>query len=241
MFPAWAKPALVRVGILCVVIAVLLVGVKIVSSKMGQASEPARQQVSSDPEKAPLVAAVDPVVPAKQEVKASQPEARQDVSTVQPETKQEPKLPAKAGPEVGAKKEEPKAIPQPAPAENKLISLMEAITLGERAGKGEAVLAEKIGSGDKAAFNVDVVANGTKSRFNINATGKVIVEVPVPAKKGGGNQGKDRKKGTGDRPATEKKGTNERPAAEKGVNERERPVADKKGENKIGEREREDR
>jgi hypothetical protein len=212
MFPTWARPALVRVGILAGAIAAVLIGIKVVSSTMGQAREVSpRSQSDVDSEKPPVIAAVNPAPAPKQEAKLPQPETPAKQEPKATPVTQEPKTAPKAGPDVGLKKDEPKTAQEPTPTEPKLISLTQAIVLAERAGKGEAVLAEKVGAGDKAAFNVDVLAgNGAKSRFNVNATGKVIVEVAIPARKGPGNQGKDRKKGGGERPAEKKTGERER-------------------------------
>jgi hypothetical protein len=87
-------------------------------------------------------------------------------------------------------KQEGKAT-EPDTREPKLISLYEAVGLFEKTGKGEVVSAEKVGDGDKAIFNLDVVgAKGGKTRFHVNATGRVIVEVPPPPVKKGNKKGR---------------------------------------------------
>jgi hypothetical protein len=168
MIPSWTRPALIRVGILAVACVLILVGVRLVGGSIGQS--PPAPDIS---DKQPIIAAVAPETPVKQDSKA-------------------PPTPA---PVIGLKKEETKTGQDVPAKEPKMISLGEAVSLIEKTGKGEAVLAEKVGEGAKAQFNVDVLgANGAKSRFNVNATGKVVVEVPVPAKKGPTGTSTDRKK-----------------------------------------------
>ncbi|HZZ80018.1 MAG TPA: hypothetical protein VFE62_15975, partial [Gemmataceae bacterium] len=77
----------------------------------------------------------------------------------------------------------------------KLLTLYEAVGLFEKTGKGEVVSAERLGNGEKSTFNLDVLGANGKQRFNINATGKVIVEVPLIAKKGpSGKKGMSRER-----------------------------------------------
>lgn len=185
MLPSWTKPALLRVGILLAACVVILVGVKLVGGSLGKSAETPPQQPpapAGDISDKQIIAAIAPETPVKQAAKS---------------------LPNPT-PAIVLKKEETKTG-QDAPAkELKMISLGEAVSLVEKAGKGEPVLAEKVGEGAKAQFNVDVLGvNGAKSRFNVNATGKVIVEVPVATKKGPAGT-TDRKKSTREKGSPER-------------------------------------
>ena len=70
--------------------------------------------------------------------------------------------------------------------EVKPLSLTEAIGIAEKSSKGQAVKAERDGDGADARFKIDVIAkDGTRSRINLNATGKPIEgESPSAGKKG---------------------------------------------------------
>jgi hypothetical protein len=194
MIPSWTRPALIRVGILAVACVAILVGVRLVVGSLGQSAETPPPQPSAPAgdmsDKQPIIAAVAPETTVKQDTKA-------------------PPIPA---PVVGVKKEEIKTGQDVPAKEFKMISLGEAVSLIENAGKGEPVLAEKLGEGAKAQFNIDVLgANGAKCRFNVNATGKVIVEVPVATKKGpSGTTTTDRKKSNREKGSPERERERER-------------------------------
>jgi hypothetical protein len=86
-----------------------------------------------------------------------------------------------SGKPVGDAKPGEAAQDKPEPAstsdEPRPILLSEAVALVEKAGKGETVRAEKVGSGSAAQFNIDVVGkDGARTQFNVNATGKVVLE-----------------------------------------------------------------
>ena len=67
--------------------------------------------------------------------------------------------------------------------EVKPISLIEAITLAEKAGKGLASKAERKGEGSETQFKIDVVgSDGTKVKLTLNATGKVVESGEEPRK-----------------------------------------------------------
>src|SRR5262245_58985401 len=58
--------------------------------------------------------------------------------------------------------------------EAKPISLTEAINIAEKAGKGQAIKAERKGEGADTQFQVEVVGkDGARSRISLNAAGKV--------------------------------------------------------------------
>jgi hypothetical protein len=73
----------------------------------------------------------------------------------------------------------------------KVIDLHEAVSLVERAGKGEVLKAERSGTGAVTQFDVEVAGDKDKPRrFVVNATGKAIVEAFEPVqKKGKGKKG----------------------------------------------------
>ncbi len=96
----------------------------------------------------------------------------------QPPTDSPPKSNAEAEPNQPAKE-----TAAAEPAEPRTISLCEAINLLEKAGKGEVVKAEKTGEGTSAQFNLEVLGKDkARTAFNVNATGKVIVENTQPAR-----------------------------------------------------------
>src|SRR5262245_58436192 len=66
----------------------------------------------------------------------------------------------------------------------KPISLVEAIGIAEKAGKGQATKAERKGEGSETQFQVDVVGkDGEKTRISLSAAGKVV-ESGEPERKG---------------------------------------------------------
>lgn len=72
----------------------------------------------------------------------------------------------------------------------KPITLIEAITIAEKAGKGQATRAELKGEGAEAQFKVDVVGKeGGKLRFTLSIAGKVLESEEAPKGKG---KGKDK-------------------------------------------------
>jgi hypothetical protein len=73
----------------------------------------------------------------------------------------------------------------------KVITLHEAVSFVERAGKGDVLKAERSGSGAVTQFDVEVAGEKDKTRrFVVNATGKAIVEALEPVqKKGKGKKG----------------------------------------------------
>jgi uncharacterized membrane protein YkoI len=76
--------------------------------------------------------------------------------------------------------------------EVKPVSLIEAITSAEKAGKGQATKAERKGEGADAQFKVDVVlADGSRIRITLNAAGKVLENEPAPKGKGKGPEKKE--------------------------------------------------
>jgi len=80
-----------------------------------------------------------------------------------------------------------------ASGEGKSISLIEAISLVEKTGKGLVVKAERIGEGTSVQFNVDVLGTDrTQTHFNVNATGKVIVENTQSVKNSTGKKSGER-------------------------------------------------
>jgi hypothetical protein len=77
-----------------------------------------------------------------------------------------------------------KSLGQSGSKDVKLLSLNEAISLVEKAGKFAVVKGEKWGEGTITQFDLDVLGQkGEKTRLVVNATGKVIVEAVEPAKK----------------------------------------------------------
>jgi uncharacterized membrane protein YkoI len=79
----------------------------------------------------------------------------------------------------------------------KPISLVEAITIAEKAGKGQATRAEVKGQGAEAQFRVDLVTkDGTRTRMTLSAAGKVVES----------GEGPPAKEGKGQTPGNERKG-----------------------------------
>jgi uncharacterized membrane protein YkoI len=65
----------------------------------------------------------------------------------------------------------------------KPISLIEAITIAEKVGKGQATKAERKGEGAETQFKVDVVGiDGTKVKLTLSAAGKVVESGEEPRK-----------------------------------------------------------
>lgn len=72
----------------------------------------------------------------------------------------------------------------------KPITLIEAITIAEKAGKGQATRAELKGEGAEISFKVDVVGkDGNRLRLTLSAAGKVMESEEAPKGKG---KGKDK-------------------------------------------------
>jgi hypothetical protein len=100
-------------------------------------------------------------------------------------------------PEPKKKGETKKSAPK---SSAKTISLTEAIAIAEKAGKGQAVKAERKGEGEETQFKVEVVGKGgEKSKIELSASGerRDAKEQPKesPTKKPGKKPGKGKGKG----------------------------------------------
>jgi hypothetical protein len=166
MIPAWMRPILFRGTVAASVCVVVLGGVWLASQSWGQEADPiAQNQAPGDSAKKPSVADPDRGKLPKELTNARQTHADGPKDTLPRETM--------------------------GPPEAKLITLSAAIQMVELAGKGEVTKAEKVGDGDSAQFNVEVLAqNGTRKTLQVSATGRVILETTLPPKKGIGKKGK---------------------------------------------------
>jgi hypothetical protein len=109
------------------------------------------------------------------------------------------------------------AAPAGNPDEPRPILLSEAVALVEKTGKGEAVRAEKVGSATSAQFNIDVVGkDGARTQFNVNATGKVVLETPQQSRPTTGQtKGRERERREKDRPKEQRSKEKEREREDK--------------------------
>jgi hypothetical protein len=86
-------------------------------------------------------------------------------------------------------------------AGGKAITLAEAVTLAEQAGKGQAVWAERQGAGADASFTVDLLGgDGARVRVRLSAAGQVLGSGPTPA------AGRPRERPWGERPRRQRDG-----------------------------------
>ena len=165
MFPSWARGMLVRAAILASACLGIFGVVWLLSGNLGQGREgPSPGGAANQPVKN-NGAQIDPNQPRNDEVKVGQ------------------DAPSGAK-EVKARQDGAKLVEK---TESMPISLNEAISLVEKAGKGEVVKGEKWGEGTQAQFNLEVLGQkGVRIYLVVNATGKVVVETPeaTKAKKG---------------------------------------------------------
>jgi hypothetical protein len=165
-------------------------GAWLASNSFGQdQQDPPPSQSSTPPAKTLTVAQGEP---------GKSPAGAPEVETPAGKPKEEGSKPKeKAGKpkeEGGKAKEEsgkPKGKSDKGPAKSgksgvkgKAISLSEAITLAEKAGKGEALRAEKQGRGARTRFTVTLLgAEGVRIRVRLDATGTILDSQELP--KGG--------------------------------------------------------
>jgi hypothetical protein len=117
------------------------------------------------------------------------------------------------------------------PADNRIISLGEAIGLFEKMGKGEVVKAEKMGEGKSSHFILDVIAKGARSRYDVNANGKTIIETAAPASPTASTKGKKgmREGREGEREDGKRKESKKRDDAKKTTDDGKRPAGNARG------------
>jgi hypothetical protein len=170
MLPSWTNPLLVRMTILVTGCLVIVGGVWLVSSLMGQSQE-------------------NPAPIAK--------EKNGSVESQQYRLQKEKLLAAqnavKAAAEAKAAKEESKGEAAPV-KETKLVTLAEAINYFEKTGKGEVIKAEKTGDGSSIQFALEVLAEGgARGRYTVSAAGKTVQvadSTPTSTEKKGKKKGR---------------------------------------------------
>ena len=163
MVPAWTQKMLIRGAILASACLVLVGGIWLVSALLGQ-----NAQGGKLPNPVAKSADLDVGKLKKEDAKP--------VAKLVPGEANLPKEPASSS----SKDAGP-------------ITLVDAINVLEKAGKGTVVKAEKRGEGGNASFDLETVAaGGSRTKYNINATGKVIIDNGIVTQKGSGNKKRPR-------------------------------------------------
>jgi hypothetical protein len=204
---SWSGRLWSRLAILVVVLGGTVGGVWLASGSFGQdQQEPPPNQASVPSPKTQTVAQVDPskvsadspkAVPQAVKPKELGTELKGEPSERKGEPKEAKGQPSerKGEPKEGkGQPSEPKGEPRERKGEGskrkgefskpkddvKPVSLVEAVTLAEKSGQGQAVRAEKQGTGSRTRFSVDLLgAEGVRTRVRLTATGKILDSQPL--------------------------------------------------------------
>jgi hypothetical protein len=187
MASSWTGRLWFRLAILVLVCGGTVGGVWLASGGFGQEQQdPPPGQTSTPPAAIPAVAQVDPsqlpkdtpkTVPQTPKPKVEAGERKGDGGNPKAEA-------GKPKAEAGERKGESgkrKGRSGKLAAGGKAVSLAEAIALAEKSGKGEAIRAEREGTGARRRFSVTLVdAEGTRTRVRLNATGNILDSQELP-------------------------------------------------------------
>jgi len=164
VLPSWSRGLVLRTSFLAVVLAALVGGAWIVNDILGQNTETPLSDQGAGSIKSQPAADEAP----KPDTSAGQ---LPTVAKAQDE-KVEPT-------KVGNQSQESKTT--------KFISLQEAISIVQNAGRGEVVKGEKVGEGAETHFDLEVVdKKGLRNHLKVSGNGRVIVEKSSPT---GGSAG----------------------------------------------------